>query len=498
MKPLLSCLSKFILLLLIPILILYPEAEVLASINHVPQHTIDVQNDAYEPSFTYDDILDLLDELECDEPEEEYSLEELRDINNFIALLARQGVLPHETFEREAIENDIEELLNESEALFDYQCASFYEDDYSINLAIFSGKRDIFLCKSWASKQWHQTKKFVKKHKKAIIIGAAVVVAATVVVCAVVAVSSAAAVAAVGAAGAAAAFEKTPSKQTGQGPPQDPIETVAISNFEVIQQVPEIKETIEECTLSMKESIKEEAIPFNEQSRSFAEQARDLGALLAHQALDAVAMGPHYLVKVRDEIVEIFYNTGSGNSHLNPHLCPESLEENYLELVAVGHEKIDQIFCTEMTEIAAAINNDDKILKISLPPPLTGGALSQVAVNGNRIPKTLVSNVRGWKVGQDITNRTKFGTVPTWSSVRRRYWKNRAEWAKVNKNSYGEENIKRMQKGLAPQKFSPKTREVVSMELHHIPPQRDGGLFDFIEVWPEEHAQLDPSRYLRK
>jgi diadenosine tetraphosphate (Ap4A) HIT family hydrolase len=52
-----------------------------------------------------------------------------------------------------------------------------------------------------------------------------------------------------------------------------------------------------------------------------------------------------------------------------------------------------------------------------------------------------------------------------------------------------------MQKGLAPQRINPKTGKLESMELHHhITPQREGGLFDFINVWPEQHRLLDPFR----
>ena len=40
------------------------------------------------------------------------------------------------------------------------------------------------------------------------------------------------------------------------------------------------------------------------------------------------------------------------------------------------------------------------------------------------------------------------------------------------------------------------TGKLESMELHHDPAQRDGGLFDFIKVWPDEHVKLDPKRYL--
>ena len=122
------------------------------------------------------------------------------------------------------------------------------------------------------------------------------------------------------------------------------------------------------------------------------------------------------------------------------------------------------------------------------------------AYKNARIPKTLANNVRGWKVGDQITNLTKFGKVPKWSTVRKRYWKNQAERIKSDPSfrpDYGNPgNIKRMEKGLAPQRLNEKTGLWESMELHHIPPQREGGLFDFFELWPEEHAKLDDLRHL--
>lgn len=52
-----------------------------------------------------------------------------------------------------------------------------------------------------------------------------------------------------------------------------------------------------------------------------------------------------------------------------------------------------------------------------------------------------------------------------------------------------------MQKGLAPQRLNPNTGLMESMELHHhIVSQRNGGLFDFMKVWPDEHQALDPFR----
>ena len=55
------------------------------------------------------------------------------------------------------------------------------------------------------------------------------------------------------------------------------------------------------------------------------------------------------------------------------------------------------------------------------------------------------------------------------------------------------ENIARMKKGLAPQ-IKNARGQLESIELHHCPPQREGGLFNFIEVTQKEHINLDPYR----
>ena len=94
--------------------------------------------------------------------------------------------------------------------------------------------------------------------------------------------------------------------------------------------------------------------------------------------------------------------------------------------------------------------------------------------------ETAVSSIRGWKVGQPINNKTWWGGVPKWSTVRGRYWKNQAEWAKSNPDHGYGNNIPRMEKGLAPLELNKKTGLYEAVELHHIPPQREGGLFDFI------------------
>ena len=104
---------------------------------------------------------------------------------------------------------------------------------------------------------------------------------------------------------------------------------------------------------------------------------------------------------------------------------------------------------------------------------------------------TLANATRGWKVGDPINNLTAKGNQPVWSTVRRRYWKNEAL---NNASKYNAENLRRMKKGLAPQRFNSETGLFESKELHHAPPQRDGGLFDFMPYWPDEHDAIDAFR----
>ena len=108
------------------------------------------------------------------------------------------------------------------------------------------------------------------------------------------------------------------------------------------------------------------------------------------------------------------------------------------------------------------------------------------------IVKTEASMARGWKVGEPINNLTSKGNVPAWDTVRNRFWKNEAL---NNPEAYSTQNLSRMQGGRAPQRINPITGTLESMELHHTPAQRDGGLFNVQKVWPDEHAAVDPFRH---
>lgn len=99
---------------------------------------------------------------------------------------------------------------------------------------------------------------------------------------------------------------------------------------------------------------------------------------------------------------------------------------------------------------------------------------------------------KGWKVGEDITSLTKAGNVPSWSTLRSRYWKNKAYYFAAD---YTEENVGRMMRGLAPQ-FDDGAG-LYSMELHHILGREGNNFYFFFEISPEGHALVDPFRIIK-
>ncbi len=98
---------------------------------------------------------------------------------------------------------------------------------------------------------------------------------------------------------------------------------------------------------------------------------------------------------------------------------------------------------------------------------------------------------KGWKLGEDITSLTSAGKVPSWSTIKSRYWKNKAYYFGYD---YSPENIQRMQKGLAPQ-YIDDSGTLYSMELHHMLGRNNDNYYLFFEVTPAEHALVDPQRY---
>jgi hypothetical protein len=105
--------------------------------------------------------------------------------------------------------------------------------------------------------------------------------------------------------------------------------------------------------------------------------------------------------------------------------------------------------------------------------------------------RTLPNSTRGWHVGDPINNLTSKGDVPSWTAVRERIWKNEAYY---RSGKYDVLDRIRMQQGLPPTRINPEAGLLERMELHHVPPQREGGLFDVHRLWESQHRRVDPFR----
>ncbi|MFI6921780.1 RHS repeat-associated core domain-containing protein [Nonomuraea spiralis] len=125
-------------------------------------------------------------------------------------------------------------------------------------------------------------------------------------------------------------------------------------------------------------------------------------------------------------------------------------------------------------------------LQCGMPPSVGRGGVPSVRGGGS--PR--------WRVGDDYSAPTPNGKPPAMSTLRKRFWKNEAAEPDAA-DQYGQSNIPRMKKGLAPQRTRPDgTQE--SMELSHEPiPDRAGGTV-VTPRWPDEHALIDPYRHVPK
>jgi filamentous hemagglutinin len=124
--------------------------------------------------------------------------------------------------------------------------------------------------------------------------------------------------------------------------------------------------------------------------------------------------------------------------------------------------------------------------------PRSGGIVKSVVKLGVAAEESAKAARGGWRVGDDIYTATRNG-APSWTAVRNRFWKNAAS-KPGSAERWGAENVERMRKGLAPQRYNPDKGGMESMELSHEPiPAREGGT-EVVPRWPQDHAAVDPYR----
>jgi len=201
-------------------------------------------------------------------------------------LLCKKGLLPDEFEEEDELKEDAYDLMYGENNAFQLVRNLESSHESMITPAVFNGHSNYTIVQcSKISDAWKSTKKFVKKHKKAIIIGTVIVVAVTAVtVAVVVAGSAAAASSAAGAAGAAASGlgSESSSSSKAESSTLDEAQTSP-------QETPIFTSAMEVEIASFKESLKQENFfepTHTGEGLSLEETGRAIGPVFAHDSFN--------------------------------------------------------------------------------------------------------------------------------------------------------------------------------------------------------------------
>ncbi len=326
-----------LLLATTPSLLVYPQE----GLPHIAIQT--VTNEDKEPqlnrSFSYDDVIELLDQIESGELEKTASAEDLEKINQFLTFLAQEGVLPDDSYDYLALEKDVTELLHGTGSLYEFAFSLGAENEDLVIPAIFNHSGEVIFCKGWFHKRWDHTKKFIKKHKKEIIIGAVIAVAVVATVVAVVAASSTAATVAGTAGGAAASYDKSPPSHKADSPSISLNPMSSSSTFAAMADTPMLTGIMEEQIFSFKETlVKEQFFQTSNSLNSFSslsleETGRVLGSLLAHENAQHVnqliPQYPKLSYEIQTLSTQLTYPISKEQNHSSPHASHFEIDRQF-------------------------------------------------------------------------------------------------------------------------------------------------------------------------
>ncbi|MBS0621879.1 MAG: hypothetical protein JSR80_02840 [Verrucomicrobia bacterium] len=317
---------------------------------------------------SYDALLEFIDAIEQGELEKRGA--NLEEIEALIIDLARKGMLPGAEEENAEVEHDIQELIDNRL----YENCSFFSTSahWVIVPAFFDSQREIMLCKNWWTRSWKGVTKFVKKHKKVIIVGVATVLAVTVGVLLV----------------REMAKENNPPAPSTAAPELVSHPSPTPSSSLLDRQSPLLKEIVEEQVLVCKETIVEEQLEELSES-SLKKTAREAGSKLAHGLLSVVSEFTSVCAECAQGVQSGLDATGwlldkVGMGPPEGHEIPEEFfsnpKENHDSVFTSLREGVDAVFGTDYaknyTLEAQAIKNT--IVHGALPPPIPGASLGKI------------------------------------------------------------------------------------------------------------------------
>ncbi len=320
-----------------------------------------------EPIHSYDEVVNLLKEIENGALEKHCSEDDLFRVNQFLVKLAQEGVISNDILEKYRLACDIQELFEESPI---YEYALSDGEECFIVPQFYPDDAQFVLCKSSLSKKWKKVRKFVKKHKKAIIIGAAVVVATAVVIYT----CGAATPAAVAGVNETIKSQKEDKKTESEDATasnndssNDPINSESFG--------PKIIEFLEsntmraEAGLLIKERMAESGVlqtlvhsSTNEEPH-FVEVVREVTSNITHEIYDEIVK----FIPPPLDLPNLAYPPKEGSII--------SRQEFRDEFVAAGHQIIDQVFFTDQADLYRPENqsiNKPLIGMIPLPSGIAG------------------------------------------------------------------------------------------------------------------------------
>ncbi|QVL56904.1 MAG: hypothetical protein KFB93_05830 [Simkaniaceae bacterium] len=345
-------------------------------------------------NLSFDRIMNFIDEVEYGHVLERCcSEQQFLEILDFIIFLVRNGIPSWDTEGKEQLERDIEKLLSDDDDDDDSEEASWWYSNFNgyqdimITPALFRSydKPQVMRCKNWFGKEWKKTTKFIKNHKKAVIIAAVVVVAATVII---IATSGAAppliagGAATAGAAGGSKSSSddkektRTPVNKPGEvqfgedrNPPPPP------DNSYTGNTPPPLKEAIikqsEEIKGELSEIIPDEALNITKKDEpsfwgSATDKAKKTGAHITHEVYETVTDQLEIIPQVSGAFSDILPDPLKNTDPFD-----KDPREAYHEKVEAGHEKIDEIFGTDQSDMYAAEGKAARgeLTTGMLPPP---------------------------------------------------------------------------------------------------------------------------------
>jgi len=147
-------------------LLVYPQ-------QHLPHVTFATMHDGYQHETekwarpnTYDEVLQLFEDLESGKLEKTYSTIQLQQLIEYLAILAREGVLPNQPEEAQAIAEDVYELMYGEDGVcrLTYNLQSSH-GSMMVPAVLYGQSGYRYVQCGWVSGAWRKAKQFVKQLK---------------------------------------------------------------------------------------------------------------------------------------------------------------------------------------------------------------------------------------------------------------------------------------------------------------------------------------------